>query len=952
MNEPGSSASQAKKTHEMAETNEAQAVTGTLHRRVLESMLDAYLLADLSGRFREWNQASEQMFGYSAEEFRQLSYRELTPARWHELDERVTSEQVLTRGYSELYEKECVRKDGTVFPVELRVHLLRDDDGRPAAMWAVVRDLTERRADEAIRSRLFRVLESSLNEIYLFDSETLRFRYVNAAACRNLGYTLGELSQMTLVELKPAYTPESFRQAIEPLVTGEATKILFETVHRRKDGSVYPVEVHLQHMVSDGRSEFLAIIHDVTESRRAQADLEQSLVEAELRAGLSRALARARTEDEILEALGDSVDAFPGVLLTLIMVESAASGSVAVVRRIRNLGSAIEPPSPTGTHLSLEALRLLRALTLDEPWESDDVQADARLAPVLRDALFSPDAHGAAVFSISSGGLLFGHLVASVRDPRRLEAPKAALYRGLVDESAMALRSLRLNEAVRASERRLSLLVVESPLAVIEFDLARRIVAWNLAAERVFGRTSDEMMGRRLTELIGDDARLPSFAEPFHVKFETARLDGTMMTGEWFGAPLLGELGELLGGVVRVMDVTTRERALAEQVKLEAELARAQRLESIGRLAGGVAHDVNNMLTVILGYAELLASSTSPSDPRLVDLREIQAAARRSQGITRQLLAFSRQQASAPRRLDFASAIDALQKSLARVVGEDIVFRFLRPAEPWPALADSAQLDQIVMNLVVNARDAMPHGGTLTLELENVTLEPEDCQGRVEARPGRFLRLAVHDEGVGMDAVTLAQIFEPFFTTKENGKGTGLGLPTVYGIVSQNGGFIEVSSAPGAGTRFDVYWPKAEGDDEPARAEPAPAAARGGGTILLVEDDALVRRVTHAMLTRLGYRVLAASGARDAGELIRGEREVALLMTDVVMPHTSGPELAQELTRQRPGLKVLFVSGHGADILGERGVLSSGVCYLQKPFTEGELAEKLREVLGAVARAS
>jgi PAS domain S-box-containing protein len=387
------------------------------------------------------------------------------------------------------------------------------------------------------------------------------------------------------------------------------------------------------------------------------------------------------------------------------------------------------------------------------------------------------------------------------------------------------------------------------------------------------------------------------------------------------------------------LDITER-RALEEQ------LLQAQKMESVGRLAGGVAHDFNNLLTVITGAVDLAAAGFGEGDPLLTELQEIRAAAERATSLTRQLLAFSRRQIFQPRVLNLNDVLADMEPMLRRLLGEDIVLTIAAERGLGNARVDPAQLNQVIMNLVVNSRDAMPRGGALTLETANVELDDAYARRHVGVTPGSYVMLAVTDTGTGMDEATRRRVFEPFFTTKEPGRGTGLGLSTVYGIVKQSGGNVWVYSEPGVGTTFKIYLPRVAAPVDAAR--PAAAAARRGGaeTILVVEDQPELRAVTQRMLARAGYRVLAAGTAEEAlGVAERQRGPIHLLVTDVVMPAMRGPELAARLAALHPETRVLYVSGYAENAIVHQGVLDEGTEFLSKPYDAATLTERVRQVL-------
>ena len=400
-----------------------------------------------------------------------------------------------------------------------------------------------------------------------------------------------------------------------------------------------------------------------------------------------------------------------------------------------------------------------------------------------------------------------------------------------------------------------------------------------------------------------------------------------------------------------VRDITDRKRAEEEREKLQGQLNQAQKMESVGRLAGGVAHDFNNMLGVILGFTEMALESVPEGQPLRAGLLEIRKAAERSADLTRQLLAFARKQTVAPKVLDLNETIEGMLKMLRRLIGEDVNLAWRPGRDLGPVRIDPTQIDQILVNLCVNARDAMGESGKLTIETGNAYFDDEYCEENTGYMPGDYVRLAVSDNGRGMDADTLSHLFEPFFTTKKVGQGTGLGLATIYGIVKQNLGFISVYSEPGQGTTFKIYLPRHVAKAVlPPKKEVAASEAPGHETILLVEDDPTLLGMTRMMIERQGYTVLAAA---SPGEALRLAREQAgpihLVVTDVVMPEMNGRDLVRNLLALYPDVKRLFMSGYTADVIAHHGVLDPGVHFIQKPFTMRDLGAKIAETLRSIS---
>jgi two-component system, cell cycle sensor histidine kinase and response regulator CckA len=470
--------------------------------------------------------------------------------------------------------------------------------------------------------------------------------------------------------------------------------------------------------------------------------------------------------------------------------------------------------------------------------------------------------------------------------------------------------------------------------------------------ESILGYTPDEWLAQSenwLKFVHPDDHDAVKEAEEaglqgksFQAEYRLARKDGRTV---WISDTATITQGSQNHPVMEGIMVDISERKL-----MEMQSQQARRMEAVGRLAGGIAHDFNNLLTIIKGYTDLARQRTEGQSALRNDIEKIDDASERATALVKQLLAYSRKQVLQPKNLDLNIIVRGLEQLLRRLMSEDIRLQAVLGAGVGTIKADPAQVEQVLMNLVVNARDAMPHGGKLIIETCNAELDQGYANEHVSVKPGRYVMLAVSDTGVGMSPETVAHIFEPFFTTKGGSRGTGLGLATSYGIVKQSGGYIWVYSEPGQGTTFKVYLPRVDEDAEPAAAARLKTAAqKGTETILLVEDDEAVRDLTETVLTSYGYKVIVTQDPEHAQSIAETGIEIQLVLTDVVMPSMSGRELVRKLMAKYPRLRVLYMSGYTDNVISSGGVLEAGLAFLQKPFTPAVLAQKVREVLDASA---
>ena len=506
----------------------------------------------------------------------------------------------------------------------------------------------------------------------------------------------------------------------------------------------------------------------------------------------------------------------------------------------------------------------------------------------------------------------------------------------------------RMEGALRESEERFATFMNNSPMLALMRDAKCRYVYVNRAYEVLVGKSASEILGRTPYDiwpsevaklLAGADNQVLAAGHALELHEKTV-IPGSE-TKEWLSIkfPFRDRRNRVYVGGVSI-DITERK-------SLEEQLRQSQKMEAVGRLAGGIAHDFNNLLTIIMGYSEILLASSKIDADQRSKIQELKNAGERAARLTRQLLAFSRKQVMAPRVLDLNAVIENLRKMIERLIGEDIEFVTIPFGPLGKVKADPGQVEQIIMNLVVNARDAMPDGGRLTVETANVEFDEEYARSHLPSLPGQYVMIAVSDTGTGMDPEIQRHIFEPFYTTKEMGKGTGLGLATVYGIVKQSGGFIWVYSEQDVGSAFKVYFPRIpEQNVLPLAERREPERLEGTETVLVAEDEAALRTLIHETLGRHGYTVLEAGDGEEALDLSgRYPNPIHLLIADVVMPQVSGRELAQRVTAARPETKVLYISGYTDDAIIHHGVIDPNAAFLQKPFSPAALARKVRVIL-------
>ena len=761
-----------------------------------------------------------------------------------------------------------------------------------------------------------------------------RVLWANQTFVRMFGYTAADVNGHPLDDLvvPPTRLAES-RWIREALAKGE--RITLETQRKKKDGSLLDVSLSCAPLLLDGKiAGFYAGYHDISDRRRVET--------------LSSALYRVAEQSTSAHDLQQFFTAVHGIVDELMYARNfyiALYDAATELLSFPYFADEHDPPPPPkklGRGLTEYLLRTGEPL-LATP---EVLQAMEDRGDVARNGSRSLDWMGVP---LTVGGHTFGALVVQTysKNIRYGERDKEILT-FVARQLASAVEIKRNEQALRRSEARYRSLVQSSVYGIYRSSMEGRFLDVNPAlvnmlgygsAEEVLLLDPEKEVFARSEEhrLLIDEFRRTGRLDGIEVKWKrkdsttvTVRISGRAVSSEDEPADVLEAIAE---------DVTDR-RALEDQFR------QAQKMEAVGRLAGGVAHDFNNLLMVISGYTEVILAKLEMEHPLHEKARAIQQAADRATTLTRQLLAFSRKQLLELKIVDVNAIVGDMERLLRPLIGENVELITRLAPIAGHTRADAGQLEQVLMNLVVNAKDAMPGGGRLTIETENLAVD-EGQRGPGVIRPGTYVRLSVSDTGMGMDKETQSRIFEPFFTTKEMGKGTGLGLSTVYGIVKQSGGYVMVQSEEGRGSTFQIYLPRVEGATE-SHAAPAPRAALGGTeTVLLVEDEESVRQLVRETLIARGYQVVEAEDG-EAGLSVAAQHDgpIHLVITDVVMPGMGGRELVKQLAQTRPETKVLYLSGYTEDAIVSEGSIESGTAFLQKPFTLQNLSRKVREILG------
>ena len=929
------------------------------YRTLFEDSRDAIFVSDNDGAIIDANPAALDLFGLDHEDIGRIDFTNLYA------DPAVRDRSIETigrEGAQAGLEMEMRRKDGSTFDAVITASVRHDEQRDVVGYQGIIRNVTERkRADRALRERDERFRALTENSAVAFWHITVSRDTIDA-----------NLAMCDLLEIDDP--KELAGRKANEFLAPEYAESVDEQVAMRRRGKASTYEVVLvgqrgtrRHVIlsaapitdSDGAVQSMVALYiDITERKQAE-ERHRRLSEVLMSLWKTDVLEQGGFSDTVREITRIAAQALQVGRVSVWLFEEDRS-------RIRCLDLF---ELAAGRHSEGQIIELAsypaysRALQECREIAVDDARTDPRTIEFLNDRLipFGITSKLDAPIRIDEGGI--GILCITQVGTLRHWSLEDRMFAGsLADIVAIAAQSdqrQRAEEALAESRRFSDRIIEASPLSVYVFDIdAQRVDYVNREIERDLGYSSDQIEGMRsvgITALLHPDDQ-EHLSERLS-RWESAE-DGQVFENEYRMKHADGSWRSFIGRDTifsrtpdgRVSQVIGTAQDVTEYKRLEQQLLQSQKLEAIGRLAGGVAHDFNNVLTIVLGYGEIVLGSLPTEDPNWEMVERMVEAGKRAATLTRQLLAFSRKQVFEPVVIDLNAVVGQVEKMLVRLIGADVQLTLRQDPSLGRVKSDPGQIEQILMNLAVNARDAMPTGGRLVIETRNVEIDAAYAASHAEAREGIYSMLAVTDTGCGFDATTRARMFEPFFTTKELGQGSGLGLATVFGIVKQSGGYIEVYGEHGHGAAFKVYLPHAE-EGEPVstpNASESSASLYGDETVLLVDDDDRVRSLARAALEKWGYRIIEATNGAEALRM-GGEREgpLHLLVTDVIMPKMSGPQIAQRLETFRPDVKVLFMSGYTDDALQRHGVTGREVAFIQKPFTLTGLARKVRDLLDA-----
>jgi two-component system, cell cycle sensor histidine kinase and response regulator CckA len=903
------------------------------YRILIEQAPDAIVVYDSDlQRFVDANASAERLFGCNRNELLQSAPQRFYQAEQPDglnIDESVKEYTLRALAGEELqFDRVVHSADGRNLFCEVRLVRLPSENRKLTRASFI--DITDRKiAEDTLRvseKRFRAIFERSTigNSLTAPDGKLLR---INKAFADMLGYTIGELEQINFAQITHPEDMEKSHECIKILLENEQTFYRMEKRYIHKNGGIVWVDISTTLLRDEKETPlyFITSIADITDRKQAEEALKSS----------------HRRLDDIIDFLPDAtfvIDCDGKVIAWNRSIERMTE-----VSKEDMIGrGSYEYAIPFYGQRRPVLIDL--ALQPDEVFENNHYEHVVKEGDTLYAEAYVPRTYGgkgAFMWGVASRLCdASGNIIGAIESIRDITDRKQA-------EDELQEKQNRLLQYQRIAH-----------VGGWELDLLTNMLTWSDEIYQIFEIDKNRFRAtyEAFLEVIHPEDRGTVNAaytqslvnhQPYVIIHRLLFPDGRIKYVQENCETDYSPEGKPLRSIGIVQDITELKQAEEEKMKLQDQLTVAQKMEAVGRLAGGVAHDFNNMLSVILGHAELVLEEVDPSQPLHASLKEIHNAAKRSTDLTRQLLAFARKQTVQPIALDLNKTVNGMLKMLERLIGEDIELVWRPGSELWPVKMDPSQIDQLLANLCINARDAVTGVGKITIETGNMVFDDISCSNYLDCIPGEYVMLAVSDNGSGMDKDTLDHIFEPFFTTKGIGQGTGLGLATVYGIVKQNEGFINVSSEPGKGATFKIYLQRCKEKDLDQAVESMENLPLGHGeTVLMVEDDAAALNIGKVMLEHLGYTVLSADTPEAALRLAKTHiAQIALLITDVIMPEMNGRELAKLITDIKPGLKCLFCSGYTTDVITHRGMLNGGVHFLQKPYSVKDLAIKVQQAM-------
>lgn len=903
-------------------------------RLITENIRDVIWTLDFDLNYTYLSPSVFDLTGFTVEEVQSMPLKAILPPRMFKgLQERLAEELAReAKGESPLHpnvgniEMQMLHKTGKPIWVEISASFNRDENGKPFEIVGVTRDISERKkAEETLRESetLYRkALETTSDGVSILQDG--KYVYINPQFLKTLGIPEDYAVQETLGTFLHPEDGERLKYYYEKRLRGEPTPGQHDVRALKPDQTLIYIHVTSVDIIYHGKPALLTFMQDITEKKLAEDALRES--------------------EKLYRMIVENMQDVIWILDFNLQFKYRSPSSVRIT------GYTVDElmTIPVKKQLTPESYALAEKVLIEElAREKSGVPFDPHRTRTVELQVYRKD-----------GSTVWIEVTATFNRDEKGEP-----FEILLAARDIAARK-KVEGALRESEQRYRMILENMHEVIWTMDLNLQYTYVSPSCLLLTGHTPDEIMNSRIDQMVTPESMARAATElskqlemelsdatcdphrTITLEQETYHKQGGTIVLEITATFTRDKNGKAVGLLMAGRDITASKKAEEEKSKLEAQLMQAQKMEIVGRLAGGVAHDFNNMLSVIMGYVDLAKMRLAKQHPVLKDIAEIEKAAIRSRDITTQLLAFSRKQIIEPKIIDLNDLVAHTQKALIRLIGEDVELKVVLTEKLWAVKFDPSQVEQILINLAVNARDAMPAGGKLTIETANLLLDAGYCENHIDVAPGEYVRLSFSDNGLGMDTKTLQHIFEPFFTTKDVGKGTGLGLATVYGIVKQNNGFINVYSEPRHGTTFSIYVPRTTEEKAVQEKFEEEPPIEGQGNILLVEDDAMVLQIAKGMLESIGYLVKATSNPLEAIAYCHDPAVcIDLVISDVVMPGLSGKDLRDRLVAIRPDIKVLFISGYTADVIAHHGILEQGVQFLQKPFTIKSLYGKVKEMV-------